>query len=165
MTSPLREYFDILILHEKELWSRVERRTSAEGTVSLARFEILTAISTTPACRIQDVADQLKISVGATSRLTDRVEADGLVTRSPHPRDGRSSQVELTDLGRVALNRTGPAIDEALNELLGKMDEHELAVLTAFLKRAHQILNASSMPGAETRARHTDQGTLGSPAR
>lgn len=40
MDLPLRNYFDILVRHETELWNRVEKRTSAADTVNLARFEI-----------------------------------------------------------------------------------------------------------------------------
>lgn len=146
MRSPLRQYFDILVLHETELWNQVERRSSGPATVNLARFEILKATASTPDCRVQDLADQLRITVGAASRLTDRIESDGLVRRSPHPTDRRSSKIELTERGRIALARTETAVEQALEELLGTMDENELAVLTAFLTRAQGMLTAAAVP-------------------
>lgn len=145
MKSPFRKYFDILVLHETELWNQVERRSSGPTTVNLARFEILNATASTPHCRVQDVADQLRITVGAASRLTDRIETDGLVRRSPHPTDRRSSKIELTEQGRIALARTESAVEQALEDLLGTMDENELAVLTAFLTRAHTLLTTAAV--------------------
>jgi hypothetical protein len=42
---------------------------------------------------------------------------------------------------------TEPAIDRALAELLGDIDENELAVLTAFLKRTHERLTSPTNRG------------------
>jgi DNA-binding MarR family transcriptional regulator len=149
MATALREYLSILVLHETELWNLVDRHLhAAEGTVTLGRLEILRVIGTVDTCRIQDVADRIRITVGTASRLTDRLEADGLVARSAHPTDRRSSQIELTDDGRRALDATEPAVERALAELLSEYDTHELAAVTASLRQAHALLLNPNQNGA-----------------
>ena len=47
--------------------------------------------------------DALRITVGATSKLVDRIEATGLIRRELDADDRRASRVALTDAGRQAL--------------------------------------------------------------
>lgn len=151
MVTNLREYLSILVLHETELWNLVDRYLHAtDGTVTLGRLEILRAIGTVETCRIQDVADRIRITVGAASRLTDRLEADGLVARSAHPTDRRSSQIELTERGQQALDATEPAVERALAELLGAFNTDELAAMTASLRRAQALLISPTQNGASS---------------
>ena len=46
-------------------------------------------------CRVHDIADELSMTVGGTSKLVDRIEASGYCKRSPNPGDRRSSVIEL----------------------------------------------------------------------
>jgi DNA-binding MarR family transcriptional regulator len=144
--SPLIDYFDALVLHETRLWAMVEQRVrSSPGTVSLARFEVLRTIGRTGAeCRVQDVADALVITVGAASRIVDRIVGDGLVTRSPHTRDRRSVCLELTDDGQRALDATGTALERALSVLLDGLDPHAIDSLTAALRTVDEQLTSGT---------------------
>jgi DNA-binding MarR family transcriptional regulator len=46
------------------------------------------------------LADALAVTPRRVTALVDALEADGLVERRPHPTDGRSTVVSLTDSGR-----------------------------------------------------------------
>jgi DNA-binding MarR family transcriptional regulator len=50
-----------------------------------------------------DLARALRITVGATSKLVDRIEAAGLIRRELDADDRRGSRVALTELGRQKL--------------------------------------------------------------
>lgn len=122
---------------ETELWNEVERRLRVvDGAVSLGRQRILELATADGSTRVQDVADELLITVGAASRLTDRLEADGLVVRAPHPTDRRGSAIVPTDSGRQALAITTPAIDAALEGILGADGAAALAAIAALLPNA-----------------------------
>ncbi len=52
----------------------------------------------------KQLADSLELTTGATTSLIDRVDRAGLLERRPHPTDRRSVTLELTDLGREAVD-------------------------------------------------------------
>ena len=46
--------------------------------------------------RVQDLSDDIGITVGAASKFVDRLERDGLAVRRPNPANRRSSLLALT---------------------------------------------------------------------
>ena len=52
-----------------------------------------------------ELTRQTMVSAAGTTKRIDRLEARGLVARSPHAHDRRSSTVELTDTGRRLIDR------------------------------------------------------------
>jgi DNA-binding MarR family transcriptional regulator len=52
--------------------------------------------------RVQELSRELSITIGAASKLVDRLENAKLATRRPHPEDRRSSLVSLTAAGQNA---------------------------------------------------------------
>jgi DNA-binding MarR family transcriptional regulator len=53
--------------------------------------------------RVGDLARGLRITVGGTSKLVDRVERAGLIVREPDPDDRRAARVALTTAGKRKL--------------------------------------------------------------
>jgi DNA-binding MarR family transcriptional regulator len=49
---------------------------------------------------VYDIAHELAITTGGTSKLVDRIEASGYCRRLPNPADRRSSLLELTPAGQ-----------------------------------------------------------------
>ena len=90
-----------LIRLEIALWERVNARLLEAHELPLAFFEPLRLISTGPgdSMRVGDLARQLRITVGGTSKLVDRIAEAGLVAREPDPDDRRASRVSLTRAG------------------------------------------------------------------
>lgn len=76
-------------------------------------------ISRRPGCRVYDIADELSITVGGTSKLVDRIEAAGYCRRRPNPGDRRSSIIELTPAGRRLLARATRAFEDELELRIG----------------------------------------------
>ena len=91
-----------LIRLEIVLWDHVNARLRREHNLSLPFFETLYFIGQAPdgSLRIGDLARALCITVGATSKLVDRVETAGLIRRALDADDRRASRVILTDAGR-----------------------------------------------------------------
>ena len=115
----LRFLFSQLVRLETELWNAVEGRLRAEFGVTLPVFEFLQVISRTPDCRVQDIAAELSITVGGTSKVVDRIEASGYCARSANPSDRRSSIIKLTPAGKRLLPRLTAAVDDELRSRLG----------------------------------------------
>jgi DNA-binding MarR family transcriptional regulator len=73
--------------------------------LSFSRFELLRllAFSATGALPITKASDRLQVHVTSVTHAIRRLESDGLVERVPHPSDGRTTLVQLTDLGRATV--------------------------------------------------------------
>ena len=97
------ELFNELIRYETELWNAVEASLRRSHGLDLSWFEPMMVIERTPACRVNDIAEALSITVGGTSKLVDRIEAAGWCQRRSNPNDSRSSLIELTAAGRRLL--------------------------------------------------------------
>jgi DNA-binding MarR family transcriptional regulator len=70
--------------------------------LSFSRYELLRllAFSSGGALPITKASDRLQVHVTSVTHAIRRLENDGLVERIPHPTDGRTTLVRLTDLGR-----------------------------------------------------------------
>lgn len=141
MADDLRDLFDLLIRFETEFYNGIDARLRADHDLPLGRFETMAVIDRTPTCRVQDIANALAITIGAASKVTDRVEATGLCRRRAHPGDGRSSIVELTPAGRRLFALAGATFDEELRRrLAGPLSPaalDRLAGTLATLRAAH----------------------------
>ena len=115
----LKRVFSELIRFETEIWNAVDARLRAEVDLPLARFEPMQVIAAHHACRVQDIAAELVITVGGTSKLVDRIEASGHCRRRANPDDRRSSIVELTPAGKRVLAKATTVYEDELATRLG----------------------------------------------
>jgi DNA-binding MarR family transcriptional regulator len=109
-----------LIHLEIMLWNHTNARLHAEHALSLAFFQTLHCIgcSAEGSLRVGDLAWALSITVGATSKLVDRVESAGLICRERDADDRRASRVALTDLGRRMLADASVTCEAQLRTVL-----------------------------------------------
>jgi len=111
--------FDQLIRFETELWNAVDARLRAEFDLPLSRLEPMQVIARRSSCRVYDIADELSITIGGTSKLVDRIEAAGYCARRANPDDRRSSIIELTAAGRRVLAKATKVFEEELRTRIG----------------------------------------------
>jgi len=117
--SEFRGLFNDLIRFEIELWNAVDARLKSEFDLPLSHYEPMSVMDRLSRCRVFDIAHELGITTGGTSKLVDRIEASGYCRRLPNPDDRRSSLLELTPEGRRLFARAGVAFDEELQRWLG----------------------------------------------
>jgi len=100
----MMEFFDALVRYEVSLWAAVDQELGRLELVGLGHLHALRVLDRYDgSARVQDLSDDIGITVGAVSKLVDRLERDGLVARSPNPANRRSSLIALTATGRDAL--------------------------------------------------------------
>jgi MarR family transcriptional regulator, organic hydroperoxide resistance regulator len=134
--TDLRRLFNDIIRFEIELWNTVDARLKTEFDLPLTYFEPMSVMDRLPRCRVYDIAHELRITTGGTSKLVDRIEARGYCRRLPNPADRRSSLLELTPEGRRLFAEAGAAFDEELRHLLGAaVPERTLRQFAATLTR------------------------------
>jgi DNA-binding MarR family transcriptional regulator len=117
--TDLRRLFDDLVGLEIAVWDAVDDRLRRDCGLPLGQFMPMRVMAATPGCRVLDVSAQLQITVGAASKVVDRVEAAGHCARRPNPRDRRSSLIALTPTGVSALAAAEVVFERELGELLG----------------------------------------------
>jgi DNA-binding MarR family transcriptional regulator len=122
-----------LIRLEIALWDRVDARLRESHDLSLAFFEPLHLISRgrEDSMRVGDLARRLRITVGGTSKLVDRIEEAGLIAREPDPGDRRASRVALTTAGKrkhtTALKTYEAEVAGILDGVLSAEDQHQMS--------------------------------------
>jgi len=112
--TDLTALYTDLIRTETRVFNRIDARLRAEHDLTLGQLEFLRILAAHGTCRVYDIAHQVDITVGATSKGVDRLEARGWCARQPNPEDRRSSLITLTPAGRAALTAALPAFEAAV---------------------------------------------------
>ncbi|KJK55381.1 MarR family winged helix-turn-helix transcriptional regulator [Saccharothrix sp. ST-888] len=130
----LRQVFDDLVRFETDLWNEIDARLRRAADVPLGSLNVMLVIARTQACRVNDIATALSITIGGASQAVDRLEKRGLCTRERNPNDRRSSIVRLTAAGQALADRAGQIFDRELAaRLAGPLSGSELGHLGAAL--------------------------------
>jgi DNA-binding MarR family transcriptional regulator len=112
--------FDELVRAEIDLWNSLEAHLRAHESVTVPQFQALTAVAKFDgAARVQDISEEMSITVGATSKVVDRLERDGLAVRESNPTDRRSSIVKLSPAGLDALARARALVETHFETVFG----------------------------------------------
>lgn len=135
------EFFDVLVRYEVTLWNAVDAELVRKGQIGLAVLHALRLVGARRGeTRVQDLSDGIGITVGAASKLVDRLERDGLAVRRPNPDDRRSSLIGLTHTGEEALASGLEVFGAAVDRALG---DEDVRPLTAALERLSTRLEAA----------------------
>lgn len=127
-----------LIRLEIALWDRIDRRLKESHELPLAFFEPLHLISHAgeDTMRVGDLARELRITVGGTSKLVDRIERAGLIVREPDPDDRRASRVALTTAGKRKLTAALKTYEAEVGGILsGVLSREEQRKMTDYVSR------------------------------
>lgn len=130
------EFFDALVRYEVGLWSAVDRELAHAGLIGLGQLHAMRVIDRLDGqARVQDLSTDIGITVGAASKLVDRLERDGLAVRSPNPANRRSSWIALSVSGQQALAAALAVAHEALDGAVGKEDVQPLVAALGRLQK------------------------------
>jgi DNA-binding MarR family transcriptional regulator len=127
-----------LIRLEIAVWDRVDARLRESHELPLAFFEPLLFISRAPRgnMRVGDLALALRVTVGGTSKLVDRIERAGLIAREPDPDDGRASRLVLTTAGKRKLTAALRTYDAVAGGILaGVLTPEEQQQMSDYVSR------------------------------
>lgn len=127
--------FGEMIRFETELWNAVDRRLRASHDLPLTWFEPMQVIHQHGVCRVNDIAEELSITVGGTSKLVDRVENAGHCGRFHNPADRRSSLIKLTPSGTKLLAEATVSLEAELDRRFEAVSSRALSQLGSTLGR------------------------------
>jgi DNA-binding MarR family transcriptional regulator len=124
----------------------IERRLAAAGLPAYAWYDALWGLESGPdgARRMSELADVMAIERYNLTRLVDRLEAEGLVTRSRASDDGRGAYAAITESGKVLRKKMWKVYEGAVDELfLAQFDDDQQRVFSEALERAATAARSS----------------------
>lgn len=94
---------------------------------------------------VRRLRERLGLDSGYASRLLRSLEADGLVTVEPHPRDRRVRTVRLTEAGRAERATLDRRSDELAGSLLEPLNDAQRTRLVAAMAEVDRLLTAATV--------------------
>lgn len=123
----------------------IERRLAAAGLPSYAWYDALWGLESGPGGtrRMHELADALAIERYNLTRLVDRLEQEGFVTRARSAEDGRAAFASITKEGRALRKKMWKVYESTVAELfLSQFSEGEQGALADGLDRTTTAVRA-----------------------
>ena len=122
------------------------RREARELGISPEQVSLLVAIKYAPGIGVRELAAKERVSPPALSNHVDRLERDGLVSRTPSPSDRRRVGLTLTDEGQRVLRRVRSRRTAWLASRLGDLSPEELGAVEAAVEPLWHLLHEDERP-------------------
>ncbi|GGM50900.1 hypothetical protein GCM10011608_39750 [Micromonospora sonchi] len=122
-----------------------------EHGLSPVEFEVLTRLARSPGAqlRMTDLAAQTSLSTSGVTRVVDRMERDGLLTRRACPSDRRSSYAVVTPAGLSRLDGCLPGHLQIIEDwFTGQLDPSALDAVLDGLRRVRDAVNPCATAGS-----------------
>jgi len=135
-----------------------------EYGMGFARGRVLWALQESGPVVMRALSQRLGISPRTVTGLIDALEADGWVTRTPHPDDRRATIISITPTAQAALTTLRSSYEGLAHDLLAGLDPADLArcqsVLGAIQDRLPDVAAArmaTTPPPAKPRPRDAQE--------
>ena len=117
-----------------QIEAEIRKRLREHFDISLARFDYMAQLFRyREGLKMRVLSRYLMVTGGNVTGLTDELEREGVVQRSPSPEDRRAWIVSLTPKGRRSFEAMAKAHEEWLLELFAGLDEKAVQQLYAQL--------------------------------
>lgn len=127
-----------LLRAQQGAFKAVEARLKRAGLPALAWYDVLLELERVPdeGLRQRDIQKRMLLERYNVTRLIDRLEAAGLVTREPCEEDARGAVVKITEEGLALRKAMWPVYSAAVErEFSAKLSERELETFTRLLRK------------------------------
>jgi DNA-binding MarR family transcriptional regulator len=122
------------------------RREARDVGISPEQVSLLVAIKYAPGIGVRELAARERVSPPALSNHVDRLERDGLVTRTPSASDRRRVGLTLTDEGQRVLRRVRSRRTAWLATRLRALSAEELEAVEAAIEPLSRLLLEGERP-------------------
>ncbi|NMM27392.1 MAG: MarR family transcriptional regulator [Glaciimonas sp.] len=123
----------------------IRTRLRSEFGITLPRFDLMAQLDRHPqGLRMGELSKRLMVTGGNTTGITDQLEQEKLVVRTPVAGDRRAYSVSLTPAGRCAFDRMASVHEGWVSELMGGLSTLEKGTLIQLLSKMKNHLNDPS---------------------
>jgi DNA-binding MarR family transcriptional regulator len=121
-------------------------RQQTDDDLPYALISLLFTIERSEPTTAGDLAASEGVSAPAVTRSLNRLRELGLITREPHPGDGRASMIRLSAEGRAERRRILRSRDVWLSEHLSRLDSTEVELLLAAMPALERMCDPELPP-------------------
>ena len=108
--------------------------------LTFARYEVLMLLdfSRSGQLPLGKIGERLQVHPASVTNAVDRLEADGLVARTPNPSDGRSTLASITAAGRALAASASEALNDGVFGVvaLSETEQREAFSLLGLIRHA-----------------------------
>ncbi|HEV8654793.1 MAG TPA: MarR family transcriptional regulator [Candidatus Limnocylindria bacterium] len=144
LVEPRQRVGRLLIGVARELRTVVDRQVQPLG-LTMQQAELLVWTHRQRGASPTQLTELLLTDDAGVSRLVDRLEAKGLITRRVHGRDRRARELQLTPSGRTLATRLGRFAARGNEKLLAGLSPQETAQLRRLLQRVSENLRTTPL--------------------
>ena len=124
------------------MWARMEAELAASGhDLYFSQYITLKTLAIGPA-GVTELANAAYLHPGAMTRLLDKLEERGLLTRESVVGDRRAVQIVLTDAGQAMWSDIAPSAQRVHDRAMANLDDAERAELLRLLSQVRDNLAA-----------------------
>jgi len=127
-----------LVRARQYLLNKVEEALKQQGFPPLSWYDVLWELDRAPdgSLRLNEIGKRVLLDKYNVTRLVQRLEDEGLVSRTSCPVDGRGVFACITEKGRKLRKAMWPVYEKAVSEnFLSRFGQKEIAELSGFMDR------------------------------
>ena len=124
----------------------IDHELQAAGCIPLHWYDVLVELAEAPGrrLRLHELASSVVLSRSGLTRLVDRLETAGLLSRQPDPSDRRGAFAVLTDDGLAALRKSWPVYANGIVKFFSRnLTEAEANVVKDVFQRILKTAHAT----------------------
>jgi DNA-binding MarR family transcriptional regulator len=147
--APSRTWRLFVVAHAR-IVEQIEQDLAAAGLPPLAWYDVLWTLEQAPEheLRLHELAEQVLLSRSNITRLSDRLEAAGLICRRRCPKDRRGAYAVLTEVGLAMRSRMWQVYAAGIQRYFAAhLSESELATISAGFERVLAALPERTSEG------------------
>ena len=125
--------------------NKIRLRLRREFNTTLPRFDLMAQLERTAGgLRMNELSRQLMVSGGNVTGITDQLEREGLVVRTPCPGDRRAFTVKLTVAGLKRFREMAARHEQWIIELLGGLTREEQEMMNSELWKLKTYIDSTA---------------------
>ncbi|MDY0964396.1 MULTISPECIES: MarR family winged helix-turn-helix transcriptional regulator [Massilia] len=124
---------------QRRLQRWTETRPGTWEGISTAQVGLLFLLASRNQATVGDIAQALQVAPAATTNLSKRMEASGLIERIADHDDGRVTRLRLTQAGAEASAQSSEMLKELNLRISDGFSDEELAVVARWLSHVGNL--------------------------
>lgn len=123
--------------------AEIRTRLRSEFGITLPRFDLMAQLQRHPqGLRMGELSKRMMVTGGNITGITDQLEQEKLVERTPVPDDRRAYSVRLTAAGQETFARMARVHEEWIAELTASLSSQEQQALSKLLSKLKSDLQS-----------------------